>query len=505
MSSFDIYSKKATTIKSHSQNYNTAQESKKNANNQALKGVLLNHYIKKQYDETDNFTRISNQLLIPDEIKENQQTELKKNTPSFDIKKALKPLAVFTAASLGTIGILSLSIKNYSKIMANSNNLVRPPDLARNINIVEEPHFAMYRLLREPSTKNFIGFIGVGIMSAATLCAKNFVDGAKEIWVKKQNCDIEKDLQENLIEVETKSFSGKLQVVNNLLTQASEHFKEALKEPQSNNGFINFKKSLNFKGNESKKEETNNKKSTDKFISIAIGTIGFIALTYGIFKNFQKTVSNLETYTKKIEDTKIRQDIFKALQKNKDEAIEELVNILKSINASKAAIQENLSKIQGITQDEITKLTKEIQSSQIYAQAPEALGGISEKIQYYCYINEDRGHLYNWILNPENKFNKYLFLSFSTISSIGYIAKTCASAIKDVTVSRENSKSELALRKKLVEVEINNFKTKKLSAINPLIENFDRQVQKGKSKEELRDLAENILIEIKSGPPFVYS
>ena len=68
--------------------------------------------------------------------------------------------------------------------------------------------------------------------------------------------------------------------------------------------------------------------------------------------------------------------------------------------------RENLSKIQGITQEEIEKLTKEIQDAQIYAQAPEALGGISEKIQYYCYINEDRGHLYNWLLNPENKFNK---------------------------------------------------------------------------------------------------
>ena len=31
-----------------------------------------------------------------------------------------------------------------------------------------------------------------------------FVEGAKEIWLKKKEADIEKDLQEQLIEVETK-------------------------------------------------------------------------------------------------------------------------------------------------------------------------------------------------------------------------------------------------------------------------------------------------------------
>ena len=57
----------------------------------------------------------------------------------------------------------------------------------------------------------------------------------------------------------------------------------------------------------------------------------------------------------------------------------------------------NLSKINGITPDEIAAAIKDIKSAQIYAQAPEALGGVAEKIQYYCYINEERGHLYNWI------------------------------------------------------------------------------------------------------------
>ena len=190
---------------------------------------------------------------------------------------------------------------------------------------------------------------------------------------------------------------------------------------------------------------------------------------------------------------------------DKPSAIKNMIDILKVINAKDETIKDNLSQIKGITPEEILKATNEIKQAQIYAQAPEAIGGISEKIQYYCYINEERGHLYNWILNPENKFNKYLFLSFSLISAMSYIAKSAAQAVKDVTVNKENSKSELNLRKRLVEVEINNFKAKKFSAINPLIDNFNYQKTKGKSKEELKQLAENILVEIKNGPPYVYA
>ena len=98
-----------------------------------------------------------------------------------------------------------------------------------------------------------------------------------------------------------------------------------------------------------------------------------------------------------------------------------------------------------------------------------------------------------------------MFLCFSAISAVGYVGKQVADAIKDVIVSRENSKSELSLKERLVQTEIDNFKAKKLSAVNPLIDNFIRQLEQGKPKEELKQMAENILIEIKNGPPYVYS
>ena len=68
-----------------------------------------------------------------------------------------------------------------------------------------------------------------------------FVDATKEIWVKKQECDIEHDLQESLIEVETQAFAGKLNVVNTLLSDTTKYFKSVLVQDKKNNPQISFK------------------------------------------------------------------------------------------------------------------------------------------------------------------------------------------------------------------------------------------------------------------------
>lgn len=487
-SSFETYRKQINQqIKSNSSFKKEHQQ-----NSDTLKGVLLNNYIKKQDEKDDfsNFDEISRNLLIFEEPKKNDTNSNKEEI--FNAKNALKPILITAGAGLLSLVGISFAIKKYSFVMANKNDIVRPGDLARNINILEEPHFAMYRALREPSAKNILGLIGVLLMSGVTLVSKNLIDGVKEVWIKKQNCDIEHDFQENLIEVEKDAFSGKLSIVNNLLSDTSKYFQASL----SNND-------IKFKG---KNKEKKNSKLKKEIILGILGITGITGIALGIFKNYQKTIKNLDTFVQKYEDSEIKNKISSIFQmEDKSSAIKNMIDILKVINAKDETIKDNLSKIKGITPDEILKATKEIKASQIYAQAPEAMGGISEKIQYYCYINEERGHLYNWILNPENKFNKYLFLSFCLISSMSYIAKSAAQAVKDVTVNRENSKSELNLRKRLVDVEINNFKAKKLSAINPLIDNFNYQLNKGKPKEELKELAENILIEIKNGPPYVYA
>ena len=513
VSPFDTFKRQTHPSPSQSQQYNTAQANKEAIEQNNLRGVLLNTYIKDvQNKEKYDFSAISSQLLIPEKI--NDKEFVTKNPEEvFDVKKAIKPLLVVGGITAGAIAAISLATREYSNSLAKEAALVRPGDMSRNINILEEPHFAMYQMLRDPSKRKMLGFVGVAIMSGFTLAAKNIVDGIKEIWVKKQNCDIEHDLQENLINVETEVFSGKLNTVNTLLNNTTKYFEDVLnKDNKAANP--NFKSYLNFKGAEKEEKEekeenekTEKKSPINKNLLLAIGgALGLMGIIFGLYKNWQKTSSNLSDYMKKCEHAEILKKFADALKKEKSAAIKETSDLIKLTNIQDVKqIEEKLSKIPNITKDEIANAVKDITTAQIYVQPPEALGGISGKIQYYCYINEERGHLYNWILNPENKFNKYLFLTFCAISSTGYVAQTAANAMKDVAVSKENAKSELGLRKKLISTEINNFKSKKLSAINPMIDNFNLQLQKGKSKDELQGLAENILMEIKNGPPYVYS
>ncbi len=495
MNSFEIYKKATAPQSSKIMQFDTVNKNKQNIRSSAIKGYLLNNYIKKDNQE-DSFEYI---LQSPPENNFEQPIQ-KAEKSAFDIKKALLPVAIATGATiLGILGI-SACVTKYSNHLAKDKGVIRPPDLPRSMNIVEEYHLAMYKALRDPSAKNIFGLLGVGGFSALALSAKTFVDGMKEVWIKKQNCDIDYDLQENLIEVEKNAFSGKLKVVNTLLNDSANYFRNSLDE---NKKQVEFKQFLSFKGEKNEKEEKKDKKP---LLLAGLTVAGFCSILFLAFKNYQKMLGNFDTFVQKMTDSEIKNKISSAQKiPDKQSAIDELVNIFKSINANEKSAKEALSGVEGITDKEINETVNKLKKEQIFAQAPEALGGVSEKIQYYCYVNEERGHLYNWILNPENKWNKYLFLSFCFVTSIGYIGRSVADAVKQVTVSRENSKSELNLRQRLVDVEINNFKAKKLSAINPMIDNYNYQKNKGKSKEELTELAQNILLEIKNGPPYIYN
>ena len=108
-------------------------------------------------------------------------------------------------------------------------------------------------------------------------------------------------------------------------------------------------------------------------------------------------------------------------------------------------------------------------------------------------------------MNPKNPQFKNLFLGISSISALSYCGKTLTDAIKEVQVKKYGANIELDLQKRLVSTELRNFKAKKESAIEPLCEEFFEQKKQGKSPEELKVIADNILFEVKNGPPFVYS
>ncbi len=470
--------------------------------NTTLQGVLVNTHLREPNKPVE-FDEVCDSLLISTNGKQIQKYEPKEKENSFDVKKAIKPLLIGTAAAFLGVGILSLVIRKGSKALLNTQSFEQLPDLALNMNIKQEPQFATYRMLRDPSFKNIMGAGAVFLFSGLSAVAKNFVDGAKEIWVKKQEADVERDLQENLIEVETSVFSGKLKTVSDMLGSSIHYFKKNLNGEDK-------KEDLKFKGKNSENTDKGSIKKEGKnpylFWGLTAGVVlGAVAIGKFSFSNIKKTLSYANDFTNKYTQGTLDAiaKIAHASDKNQIPALEAL---FESIAAKPDYIREIMAKI-GASEEDITRVIKKVEESKktLFADAPTALGGIPKKIQYYCYLDEDRGHLYNWVVNPENKFTKYIFLSFTAISAVGYIFKQAIDAVKAITVARENSKTELGLKKRLVEVEIENFKAKKNSAVEPMLDGFNQKIQEGKSKEELKKYAENILFEIKNGPPYVYA
>jgi hypothetical protein len=487
--------------------------------NKTLKGVLINSHVKaNQNDNTISFDEIRDSLLINDPGKYYAaKKEIKMKEPeesSFNTKKALKPLLIGTgvvlAASLGATAIL----KHASKSIATTPHFEQLPDLAVNMNIREEPQFALYRAIRDPNSRNILGAIGVFLMSGITIAFKNFVEGTKSVWLKKQSADVEKNLQENLIAVETSAFSGKLKVVNELMDKNVKYFDKVINnKTEAENTPSIFAKFLSFKGDNkenTQKTETKEKsffQKNWKYIALVGGVLAGAIIAGKIsLNNLKKAAEYTNKFANDFAEKTI--DTINGMSEKADaNDLPKVKELLKSICAKPEYVREVGAKYK-LPEAEIQSIIEGVQESKktIFADAPLALGGIPKKIQYYCYIDEDRGHLYNWILNPKNKFTKYVFLAFTSSSVGGYLFKEVMDATKDAAVMRENAKTDLSLKKNLVDVEIANFRAKKESAIQPMIDNFTNQANNGtKPKEELKQLADNILTEIKNGPPYVYT
>lgn len=487
---------------------------KPDAINKTLQGVLINNHVRNSASETNfSFNDIQDSLLICDSDKfySKKEKQNDEQESSFNIKKALLPTLAGTALLVGGCFGLSTVLKKSTKYLLNTKNYEQLPDLAINMNIKQEPEFAIYRAIRDPNSKNLIGAAAVFLMSGITIGCKNFVEGAKEVWLKKQSADIEKDLQEKLIDVETNAFSGKLKVVNDLMNNNVKYFDSILNtkkdEPAVPPIFAGF---TSFKGRADKKENTEKRVKINKnlkYLALVGGVIaGSIALGKLSLNNLKKTAEQANQFANNYAEKTIN-----AINNISDKAdpndIPKITEFFKSICAKPEYIRE-VAKKYNLADDVVQGIINSVEESKktIFADAPVALGGIPQKVQYYCYIDENRGHLYNMIINPENKFTKYIFAAFTTSSAVGYLFKQGMDAIKEATVMKENAKTELDLRKRLVDVEIENFKSKKESAIMPLVDNFTKQANEGsKTKEELKQLADNILMETKNGPPYVYN
>ncbi len=476
---------------------NMTDTQKRNSNN-IKEGKLVNAFVKDpnlSLDETlDTLVISQNEVNLPEKLNEK---EIKTD-------KSLYYLAGASLGAMGLIGGFTALMKNFSKKKLDSTQEYLLPGITRNHCINNEIHQSIFSMIQSPNRRTILSAIGVITLGAMAFLAKTFIDGYRDVWIKQKEADIQKNLQENLIAVETQSFSGKMQIIRSMLSSKAKTFSESIKP--------------NFKGKSDSKDEKSN------FALIALGGItllGITALGYFSIRNIRKSD---EFIKKGISNTRQGlENIIKEFNENKPinniegnngqiltgkEAYKHLIeNLLESIYAKPNEIEEYVAKMKldTIEKEEFIKYLKK-SMNQATEKVNSAIGGSGRnKITYFSHVNDYLSFFYDWLMNPKNPQFKNLFFGITGISALAYGGKTVSEAIKDVQVKKYSADVELELQKRLVATELRNFKAKKDSAIEPLCEEFFEQKASGKSPEELKIMADNILFEIKNGPPFVYS
>ncbi len=473
-------------------------DTQKRNSNSIKEGKLVNAFIKDpnlSLDETlDTLVISQKEVELPQKLKEK---EVKQD-------RSLYYLAMTSAGIMGVLGGSTALIKNFSKKKFESTKEYLLPGITRNHCINNEVHQSIFSMIQSPNRRTILAAVGVITLGAMAFLAKTFIDGYRDVWVKRKEADIQKNLQENLIEVETQSFSGKMQIIRSMLSSKAKILSDNLQP--------------SFRGKH-KQDEKSFDLGTFLLGALTLGSI--FTLGYFSVKNIRKS----EEFMKKgINNTKEGlENIIKDF--NKDVAINNLEghngqiltgkeaykylieNMLESIYAKPAEIELYVNKmnLSAIEKEEFIKHLK-LSMNQATEKVNSAIGGSGRnKITYFSHVNDYLSFFYDWLMNPKNPQFKNLFIGISGISALAYGGKTLSEAVKDVQVKKYSADVELELQKRLVATELRNFKAKKDSAIEPLCEEFFAQKAKGKSPEELKIMADNILFEIKNGPPFVYS
>ena len=467
-------------------------------------GVLVNSFIKENqppYNVSLNDTMdtliISKNTQMPEKLYERNSSK----------EKSLIPISSIALGVMGGIAGITGLIRYSSKVNLNMDSLKRIPSTVRNVALNDELTQAMYRIVECPTKKTILAGTGVFTLTAMAFMGKTFFDGFKEVWVKKKEADIQKNLQEKLIDIETQSFAGKIQITRSMLSKRALELSRYLKhDPKVKTNRDETFKSLMF-GGTNQVVSADKKASNDNlhYMLMGLGTfVGIVGFGFLALKNLTKSKGNLDNFVKNIND-EISQIVDKSTSKTKKQDMANLENLFKSIEPTREEIEKHLSKLDWEDKDEfINKLSTHFKKSTVDAN-PYCGGGTVPKPTFYSHVDDYRAFFYNYLLDTDNKQFKALFLGTTALTAIGYGGKLVGDAIKEVQVKKMNADTEAELQQRLVSTELKNFKSKKDAAIQPLMEEFYKQAKDGKPKDELKIMADNILFEIKNGPPFVYS
>lgn len=473
----------------------------KRANNETKEGVLVNNFIKDCPECKVNLEDTCDTLVISENSKMPYRLYEKNNSP----EKSVLPISAIAVGVMGVITLLSTFVKRNTKINLKISNEKRLPELTRNVALNDEKHQALYQMIASPTRKTILAGTGVLTLSAMGFMGKTFFDGFKDVWVKKREADIQKDMQEKLIDIETQSFAGKIQITRSMLSEKAKEFSKYLSDDKEKI-LPNFGRHLRFTGKYNNQNNNFDNNNLNYFLLGATTIATIIGLGYLSLKNLSKSKSLLEDYAKNRKNL-IREIVKNSTDKTKENDKKLLEAHFQSIDAHSDTIKEYLKGLKWSKSevDEFTqKLIKKAETST--TKVNETIGGDgTPKPTFYSHVDDYRAFFYNWLLDTNNKQFKQLFFGITGITALSYGGKLAGDAIKEVQVKKLNAKTEVELQNRLISTELRNFKSKKEAAIQPLVDEFYKQAQNGKPKEELKVIADNILFEIKNGPPFVYS
>ncbi len=473
--------------------------SQKRANSETKEGVLVNNFIKDCPDCATNLDSTCDTLVISESVKMPSRLYEQDNNSN----KSLLPISALAVGVMGVVALASAFVRRNTRINLKISNEKRLPATTRNVALNEETHQALYQMIQSPTRKTILAGVGVLTLTAMAFMGKTFFDGFKEVWVKKREADIQKNMQEQLINIETQSFAGKIQITRSMLSEKVQEFGRYLSDDREKI-LPNFGKHLQFTGKKGQEASSN---SNINYFLLGIATLAsIVGLGYLSLKNLSKSKNYLEKAVKETED-KIGSIVKHSSADTKDNDKKLLEAYLQSIDAKEDTIKEflgNLNWDKKELDEFIQKLVKKSKTST--TKVNETIGGDgTPKPTFYSHVDDYRAFFYNWLLDTDNKQFKQLFFGITGLTALSYGGKLAGEAIKEVQVKKLNAKTEVELQNRLVSTELRNFKSKKDAAIQPLVDEFYKQVDNRKPKEELKVMADNILLEIKNGPPFVYS
>ena len=193
---------------------NMTQTQKRNDSN-IKEGVIVNSFVKDpllSLDETCDALIISNTNIdLPEKVFEKETKE----------KNPLIPLCIATVGVMGLLGGFTAMMKRFSKGKLETSKEYLLPGITRNHCINDEVHQSIFSMIQSPNRKTILASLGVITLGSMAFMGKIFIDGFRDVWVKKQEADIQKNLQESLIEVETQKITFVkvivIQILSNLL------------------------------------------------------------------------------------------------------------------------------------------------------------------------------------------------------------------------------------------------------------------------------------------------